>query len=276
MKKHNLILTIGLLLLLLVGFEASAQKRHTVMFYNVENLFDTLNDPDINDEEFLPSAAKAWNTSKYLRKLQNIEQVLQAIVEQIPSPTGDEDAPLKALIFDSYYDQYKGVIVYVRVKDGVLKPGDTIRFMATNKEFSELLGNKTIVEENVNKSVGADGKEKQVERKIFPGYVLVKMVLTDESWYVVRNIRGCTGFVGPSGKPVPLTEKEIAALGVEKKEIVVNYNVGDTVKSGTVLVVLEAMKMENEIMAPKAGTVAQVVTSKGASVNTGDVLVVIA
>ena len=76
MKKHNLILTIGLLLLLLVGFDASAQKRHTVMFYNVENLFDTLNDPDINDEEFLPSAAKAWNTSKYLRKLQNIEQVL--------------------------------------------------------------------------------------------------------------------------------------------------------------------------------------------------------
>ena len=73
-------------------------------------------------------------------------------------------------------------------------------------------------------------QRKEVERKIFPGYVLVKMVMTDESWFVVRNVRGCTGFVGPNGKPVPLTEKEIAALGVEKKEIVIDYKVGDTVK----------------------------------------------
>lgn len=74
-----------------------------------------------------------------------------------------------------------------------------------------------------------DNQRKEVERKIFPGYVLVKMIMNDENWFVVRNIRGCTGFVGPNGKPVPLTEKEIAALGVEKKEIVVNYAVGDTV-----------------------------------------------
>ena len=74
-----------------------------------------------------------------------------------------------------------------------------------------------------------DGVRKEVERKIFPGYVLVKMVLTDDSWFVVRNVRGCTGFVGPNGKPVPLTEQEIAALGVEKKEVVVDYTAGDTV-----------------------------------------------
>ena len=75
-----------------------------------------------------------------------------------------------------------------------------------------------------------DNKKREVERKIFPGYVLVKMVMTDDSWYVVRNTRGCTGFVGPNGKPIPLTEAEVAALGVEKHEIEVNYDVGDTVR----------------------------------------------
>ncbi len=64
-----------------------------------------------------------------------IEDVLEAIVKKLPSPTGDENKPLKALIFDSFYDSYKGVIVYVRVKQGKVKAGDTIRFMATNKEF---------------------------------------------------------------------------------------------------------------------------------------------
>ncbi len=75
-----------------------------------------------------------------------------------------------------------------------------------------------------------DNQRKEVERKIFPGYVLVKMVMSDDSWFVVRNVRGCTGFVGPNGKPVALTEQEIAALGVEKKEIIVDYAVGDTVQ----------------------------------------------
>ncbi len=78
--------------------------------------------------------------------------------------------------------------------------------------------------------IGKDNKKKEVERKLFPGYVLVKMVMTDDSWFVVRNIRGCTGFVGPNGKPVPLTEAEIASLGVEKKEIEIAYAVGDTVR----------------------------------------------
>ena len=55
------------------------------------------------------------------------------------------------------------------------------------------------------------------------------MVMTDESWYAVRNIRGCTGFVGPSSKPVPLTDQEVANLGIEKHEIEVSYKVGDTV-----------------------------------------------
>ena len=65
----------------------------------------------------------------------NVESVLEEIVEKIPSPTGDENAPLKALIFDSYYDSYKGVIVYVRIKEGTVKPGDRIRMMASGAEF---------------------------------------------------------------------------------------------------------------------------------------------
>ncbi len=75
-----------------------------------------------------------------------------------------------------------------------------------------------------------DNKTKEIERKLFPGYVLVKMVMTDDTWFIVRNTRGCTGFVGPNGKPVPLTEEEIARLGVEKREVVINYAVGDTVR----------------------------------------------
>ena len=75
-----------------------------------------------------------------------------------------------------------------------------------------------------------DNGPKTVERKVFPGYVLVKMILTDDTWHLVRNIRGATGFVGSGNKAIPLSEAEIAALGVEKHEIVVNYSVGDSVK----------------------------------------------
>ena len=78
--------------------------------------------------------------------------------------------------------------------------------------------------------VGKDDKQKEVERKLFPGYVFVKMVMTDESWYIVRNTRGVTGFVGSATKPIPLTEQEVANLGVEKKQVEVNYSVGDTVQ----------------------------------------------
>ncbi|MDL2293114.1 transcription termination/antitermination protein NusG [Ruminococcaceae bacterium OttesenSCG-928-D13] len=75
-----------------------------------------------------------------------------------------------------------------------------------------------------------DGKERMVERKLFPGYVLVKMVMTDDSWYIVRNTRGVTGFVGPSSKPIPLTEAEVEALGVDEQQTSVDYAVGDSVE----------------------------------------------
>jgi transcriptional antiterminator NusG len=75
-----------------------------------------------------------------------------------------------------------------------------------------------------------DNGPKTVERKVFPGYVLVKMILTDETWHLVRNVRGVTGFVGSGNKAIPLTDEEISALGVEKREVVVAYQVGDNVK----------------------------------------------
>ncbi len=75
------------------------------------------------------------------------------------------------------------------------------------------------------------GVSKTYDRKVYPGYVLVKMVYSDDTWHVIRNIRGVTGFVGSSSNdPTPLTEEEVYQMGVEKREIVVNYAVGDTVR----------------------------------------------
>ena len=76
-----------------------------------------------------------------------------------------------------------------------------------------------------------NGKRKTKSRKIFPGYVLVKMFMTDESWYVVRNTRGVTGFVGPGSKPIPLTEDEVRKMGIEKHRVVhVEFNKGDMIQ----------------------------------------------
>ena len=74
-----------------------------------------------------------------------------------------------------------------------------------------------------------NGVEKQADKKMFPGYVLVNMVMNDDTWYVVRNTRGVTGFVGPGSKPVPLSDEEIASLGFQKKEVAVDFELGDMV-----------------------------------------------
>ena len=97
-----------------------------------------------------------------------------------------------------------------------------------NRGMHDLILETSIPMETVTEIT--DNGPKTVERKVFPGYVLVKMVLTDDTWHLVRNIRGATGFVGSGNKAIPLTDAEISALGVEKHEIVVNYNVGDSVK----------------------------------------------
>lgn len=97
-----------------------------------------------------------------------------------------------------------------------------------NRGLEELISEVVVpLEEVVEKK---DDVEKTVSRKIFPGYVLIKMVMTDDTWYVIRNTTGVTGFVGPGSKPVPLSEDEVEALGVDKKEIIINFSAGDSVK----------------------------------------------
>lgn len=104
----------------------------------------------------------------------------------------------------------------------------SIQQAVENRNMHDLIAEVSIPLETVTEIT--DNGPKTVERKVSPGYVLVKMIMTDETWHLVRNIRGVTGFVGAANKAIPLTEEEIAALGVEKREIVVGYNVGDSVK----------------------------------------------
>ena len=106
----------------------------------------------------------------------------------------------------------------------------TIEKLVTNRRLEDMVPELQIPLETVTE-INEEGVSKEVERKVFPGYVLIKMVMTDDTWHLVRNVRGVTGFVGEaSNKPIPLSEEEVLALGMEKHEIVVNYNVGDHVR----------------------------------------------
>lgn len=98
-----------------------------------------------------------------------------------------------------------------------------------NRQLQDLIKEIRVPTETVTE-IKEDGKRKEVERKIFPGYVIVKMIVTDESWYAVRNIRGCTGFVGTTTDPIPLTDEEVAKLGVETRSVEVSFAVGDSVQ----------------------------------------------
>lgn len=105
----------------------------------------------------------------------------------------------------------------------------TIEKYVENRGMQSLIHEISIPLETVTEIT--DNGPKEVERKVFPGYVLVKMVMTDDAWYIIKNVRGVTGFVtSGSTKPTPLTEDEVIQLGVEKREIVVGYKVGDTVR----------------------------------------------
>ena len=109
------------------------------------------------------------------------------------------------------------------------KVASTLMTTVENRGLSDMIQDVRIPTEIVTE-IKDDGSSKEVERKLFPCYVFVKMIYTDETWYVVRNIRGCTGFVGPSSKPVPLTETEVYRMGVETRVVEVSYKVGDQVR----------------------------------------------
>ena len=104
----------------------------------------------------------------------------------------------------------------------------TIEKYVENRHLQDVIHEISIPLETVTEIT--DNGPKEVERKVFPGYVLVKMVMNDETWHVIRNIRGVTGFLGEGNNAIPLSEEDVAALGVEKREIVVGYQAGDSVK----------------------------------------------
>ena len=106
----------------------------------------------------------------------------------------------------------------------------TIEKTVQSRQLQNEIITVAIPQETVTEITDA-GVTKTYDRKLYPGYVFVKMVYSDDTWHVIRNVRGVAGFVGASGSdPFPLSDEEVYEMGVEKKEIVVNYAVGDTVR----------------------------------------------
>jgi transcriptional antiterminator NusG len=113
------------------------------------------------------------------------------------------------------------------------KVAQNIEKVVENRKLHDLIPEIRIPMERVTEI--KENKTSEVDKKLFPSYVLVKMVLTDDSWYIVRNTRGVTGFVGPGSKPVPLSDREVAKLGVDTETETVSVNIGvgdDVVVSG--------------------------------------------
>ena len=108
------------------------------------------------------------------------------------------------------------------------KVAQNLEKLVENRNMQDVIFDIKVPTETVTEI--KDDKTHEYERTVFPGYVLIKMIVTDDSWFVVRNIRGVTGFVGPSSNPVPLNDDEVASLGIEKRVIEVGYGVNDNVR----------------------------------------------
>lgn len=108
------------------------------------------------------------------------------------------------------------------------KVATNLRRIIENRKLEEVIQDISVPTETVVETT--EKGQKEYERKVFPGYVLVKMIMTDETWYIVRNIQGVTGFVGSTSEPLPLTQAEIEKLGVEKRVVHTDYKKGDSVR----------------------------------------------
>ena len=112
------------------------------------------------------------------------------------------------------------------------KVANDLQTMVENRHLQDLICDIKVPVEMVPE-IDKNGKQKMVEHKLFPGYVLVKMVMNDDTWYVVRNTRGVTGFVGPGSDPVPLSEAEMRNLGIvaqSDNEVEIDIEIGDLVE----------------------------------------------
>lgn len=139
------------------------------------------------------------------------------------------------------------------------KVASNIETVVDNRNLRHLIEEVMVPTEIVTEE--KDGKTKEVEVKLFPCYVYVKMHMTDESWYICRNTRGVTGFVGPGSKPIPLTDEEIANLGIKQKSAEIQFAVNDlvTVVSGA----LEGFEGVVQEIDEAAGTVLVTVSMFG-------------
>ena len=99
-----------------------------------------------------------------------------------------------------------------------------------NRNLQDLILEVKYPTEQVTEFKEGSKKPRTVERKVYPGYVMVKMIMTDNTWYVVRNTTGVTGFVGPGSKPIPLTDEEVTAMGVERIQLKMDVEIGETVR----------------------------------------------
>ncbi|MBQ4429468.1 MAG: transcription termination/antitermination protein NusG [Clostridia bacterium] len=99
-----------------------------------------------------------------------------------------------------------------------------------NRNLQDLILEVKYPTEQVTEFKEGSKKPRTVERKVYPGYVMVKMIMTDRTWYVVRNTTGVTGFVGPGSKPIPLTDEEVTAMGVERIQLEMDVEIGETVR----------------------------------------------
>ena len=99
-----------------------------------------------------------------------------------------------------------------------------------NRNLQDLILEVKYPTEQVTEFKEGSKKPRTVERKVYPGYVMVKMIMTDRTWYVVRNTTGVTGVVGPGSKPIPLTDEEVTAMGVERIQLEMDVEIGETVR----------------------------------------------